>query len=45
MLLQADDLVYDNRNNRVIARGHVEIYQDENVLFADEVFTTKRPTR
>jgi len=41
MLLQADDLVYDNRNNRVIARGHVEIYQDENVLFADEVIYDK----
>ena len=26
LLLQADDLVYDNRNNRVIARGNVEIY-------------------
>jgi LPS-assembly protein len=41
LLLQADDLVYDNRNNRVIARGKVEIYQDENVLFADEVVYDK----
>ncbi len=37
LLLQADDLIYDHRNNRVIARGNVEIYQDENVLLADEV--------
>ncbi len=41
LLLQADDLIYDNRNNRVIARGNVEIYQDENVLFADEVIYDK----
>ena len=41
VLVQADDLVYDNRNNRVIARGHVEIYQDENILFADEVIYDK----
>ncbi len=41
MLLQADDLIYDNRNNRVIARGNVEIYQDENVLLADEVIYDK----
>jgi LPS-assembly protein len=41
LLLQADDLIYDNRNNRVIARGNVEIYQDENVLFADEVVYDK----
>ena len=41
LLLQADDLIYDNRNNRVIARGNVEIYQDENVLFADEIVYDK----
>ncbi len=41
LLLQADDLIYDNRNNRVIARGHVEIYQDENILFADEIIYDK----
>jgi LPS-assembly protein len=41
LLLQADDLIYDNRNNRVIARGHVEIYQGENVLLADEVIYDK----
>jgi LPS-assembly protein len=41
ILLQADDLVYDNRNGRVIARGNVEIYQDEAVLLADEVIYDK----
>ncbi len=41
LLLQADDLIYDNRNNRVIARGNVEIYQDENILLADEVVYDK----
>jgi LPS-assembly protein len=41
ILLQADDLVYDNRNGRVIARGNVEIYQDEAVLLADEVVYDK----
>ncbi len=37
LLLQSDELIYDKVNNRVIARGHVEIYHDENVLLADEV--------
>ncbi len=41
LLLQADDLIYDNRNHRVIARGNVEIYQDENVLLADEIIYDK----
>lgn len=41
MLLQADDLVYDNRNNRVIAKGNVEIYYNDNVLLADEVVYDK----
>src|SRR5258706_1325452 len=41
LLLQANDLVYDNRNNRVIARGNVEIYYGESVLLADEVVYDK----
>ena len=41
LLLQANDLVYDNRNNRVIARGNVEIYYNDNVLLADEVIYDK----
>jgi LPS-assembly protein len=41
LLMQADDLVYDNRNNRVIARGNVEIYYNDNVLLADQVIYDK----
>lgn len=37
MLIQADDLVYDNKNNRVIARGNVEIYYNDHTLLADNV--------
>ncbi len=35
--LQGDKLIYDTAGNRVIARGNVEIYYNENVLTADEV--------
>src|SRR5579883_2409374 len=41
MLLQADNLLYDNRNNRVIARGNVEIYYNDYILLADEVVYDK----
>jgi LPS-assembly protein len=41
LLLQADDLIYDNRNNRVIARGNVEVYYDDNVLLANEIIYDK----
>ncbi len=37
MLLQADELIYDNRRNRVIARGNVEIYYNNYTLLADSV--------
>jgi len=37
MLLQADQMVYDNQNNRVIARGNVEIYYNNYTLLADKV--------
>lgn len=37
MLIQADDLIYDNKNNRVIARGNVEIYYNDHTLLADNV--------
>jgi LPS-assembly protein len=37
MLLQADEMVYDNENNRVTARGNVEIYYGNYVLLADQV--------
>ncbi len=35
--LQADELVYDNNGNKVIARGNVEIQYETNNLTADEV--------
>lgn len=37
MLLQADELVYDNQGNRVIAQGNVEIYYNGFALLADKV--------
>jgi LPS-assembly protein len=37
MLLQADEMVYDDVNNRVTARGNVEIYYGNYVLLADQV--------
>jgi LPS-assembly protein len=37
MLLQADQMVYDNQNNRVIAKGNVEIYYNNYTLLADKV--------
>lgn len=37
MLLQADQMIYDNQNNRVIARGNVEIYYRNYTLLADKV--------
>ena len=35
--MTADELEYDTRGNRVIARGSVEIYYNDNALTADEV--------
>ncbi|MGD9803685.1 MAG: LPS-assembly protein LptD [Hyphomicrobiaceae bacterium] len=37
LYLQGDELIYDTRNNRVIARGNVEIYYNNYILTADEV--------
>jgi len=37
MLLQADEMIYDNQNNRVTARGNVEIYYSDYTLLADKV--------
>ncbi|MDA7946678.1 MAG: LPS-assembly protein LptD [Hyphomicrobiaceae bacterium] len=37
MLLQADQMIYDNQNNRVIAQGNVEIYYNNYTLIADKV--------
>lgn len=37
MLLQADEMVYDNDNGRVTAKGNVEIYYGNYTLLADKV--------
>lgn len=37
MLIQADDLIYDNKNNRVVAHGNVEIYYNNYTLLANDV--------
>ncbi|MEM8626607.1 MAG: LptA/OstA family protein [Pseudomonadota bacterium] len=37
MLLQSDELIYDNRNDAVVASGNVEIYYNDYVLLADKV--------
>ena len=37
LYLQGDELIYDTKGNRVIARGNVEIYYNKNVLTADQV--------
>jgi LptA/(LptD N-terminal domain) LPS transport protein len=35
--LQADQLVHDEKNNRVIAHGNVEVHHNDCVLTADEL--------
>ena len=35
--LQADQLVYDTRGSRIIARGNVEVFYNNFVLTADEI--------
>ena len=37
LYLQADQLLYDTKNSRVIAQGNVEIYYNNYVLTADQV--------
>jgi LPS-assembly protein len=37
MLLQADEMIYDDVNNRVTAKGNVEIYYGNYILLADQV--------
>ncbi len=37
LYLQGDQLIYDTKGNRVIARGNVEIFYEDNQLTADEV--------
>jgi LPS-assembly protein len=42
MLLQADEMIYDNQNNKVTARGNVEIYYSSYTLLADKVIYNQR---
>ena len=45
MIVRADELQYDNTNNRIIAVGNVQIYYKRSTLEADRVVyeqTTKR---
>ena len=37
LYLQADQLIYDTRGNRVVAQGNVEIYYNNYILTADKV--------
>lgn len=37
LYLQGDQLIYDSEGDKVIARGNVEIYFNNNILTADEV--------
>jgi LPS-assembly protein len=37
MLLQADEMVYENNNSRISAKGNVEIYYGNYTLLADRV--------
>jgi LPS-assembly protein len=37
LYLQADQLLYDTKNNRVIAQGNVEVYYNNYILTADQI--------
>jgi len=37
LLLQADELVYDNKNSRVIAKGNVEVYYKDYALRSEQL--------
>ena len=37
MLVQADELIYDNQRTRITARGNVEIYYNNYTILADQV--------
>jgi len=45
MLLQADNLIYDRQNDRVIAEGNVEVYYNNFSLLTDElIYDQKKGT-
>jgi LPS-assembly protein len=35
--LQADELIYDNKNNKVRAKGNVEVFYNKHTLLADQI--------
>ena len=37
LLLQADQVTYDNQNNKVLASGNVEVYYNNYILLADRL--------
>ncbi len=37
LLLQADEIIYDRQNDRVIAKGNIEIYYNNYVLLSDQI--------
>ncbi|MDX2264648.1 MAG: LPS-assembly protein LptD [Hyphomicrobiales bacterium] len=37
LLLQADQMIYDRENDRVVAKGNIEIYYNNYVLLAEEI--------
>jgi LPS-assembly protein len=45
MVVRADELQYDNTNNRVIAVGNVQIYYKRSTLEADRVIYDQRTSR
>jgi LPS-assembly protein len=45
MLVQADEMVYDTKNDRVSVVGHVQIYYDESILEADRVTYDRKTDR
>ena len=42
LYLQGDELIYDSKGEKVIARGNIEIYYNNYVLTADEVIYDQR---
>ncbi len=37
LLLEGDELIYDTKRNRVVARGNVQIYFDDYILTGDQI--------
>jgi LPS-assembly protein len=42
LLLQADELIYDREHDRIIAKGHVEIYYNNYTVQAEDIIYDKR---